>query len=255
MLLVLAFGIGFVALGVGSGNSNGLFDAVSSAFGGGGTSISKLEKKVDKHPKDTKALRELGQAYAGKSRWQDAISTYDRYLAVRPRDVEILGALSIAYQQRIAQLQAEGSNAIAAASVVASRSAFIPGGSSKLGKAFATFGDPFVDAQAGNVDSVRTQYITQIQAAQRGQLDAVKRIADASPDDSSALFQVAQTAEAICSTATLGVCPEAQDAIDAYRKFVKEFPDDSLVSAAKQRIKLLQQYLATTTGNSGATAR
>ena len=55
----LAFGLGFVIFGVGSG-STGISDALQNAFnfGSSGTSISSLEKKVAKHPENAGGLAE-----------------------------------------------------------------------------------------------------------------------------------------------------------------------------------------------------
>ncbi len=61
-LLAVAFVLGFVLFGVGSGStgiSDVLAERVQLRLGGGGTSISKLQKKAEKHPKDATAWRDL----------------------------------------------------------------------------------------------------------------------------------------------------------------------------------------------------
>ena len=71
VFLAVAFVLGFVLLGVGSG-SNGLSDIFQSAFGSGsssgGASIGSLQKKVDKEPQNATAWRDLATAYEQKQR-------------------------------------------------------------------------------------------------------------------------------------------------------------------------------------------
>ena len=71
VFLAVAFVLGFVLLGVGSG-SNGLSDIFQSAFSfgssSGGTSIGSLQKKVGKHPQNATAWRDLATAYEQKQR-------------------------------------------------------------------------------------------------------------------------------------------------------------------------------------------
>ncbi len=85
--LAAAFVATFVLLGVGSG-STGLGDALQNAFnfGSSGTSVGKLEKKVQKHPRDANAWHDLATAYEQKQRTQDAVTALERYTALRPKD-------------------------------------------------------------------------------------------------------------------------------------------------------------------------
>src|SRR5438552_1479953 len=66
VLLALAFGIGFVAFGVGSG-STGIGDILRGNFGGGGTSTSSRikapQKKIAHNPNDMTAYVTLSGFY------------------------------------------------------------------------------------------------------------------------------------------------------------------------------------------------
>ena len=88
VLLALVFGLGFVFLGIGSG-SNGITDALQNAFNfgksSGGTSISSLESKTQKHPLDAKAWRDLATAYETKQRTNDAIIALAQYIGAAPQ--------------------------------------------------------------------------------------------------------------------------------------------------------------------------
>ena len=89
VFLAVAFVLGFVLLGVGSG-SNGLSDIFQSAFGSGsssgGASIGSLQKKVDKEPQNATAWRDLATAYEQKQRTQEAVNALQRYTALKPKD-------------------------------------------------------------------------------------------------------------------------------------------------------------------------
>ena len=89
VLLALVFGLGFVFLGIGSG-SNGITDALQNAFNfgksSGGTSISSLEHKTQKHPHDAQAWRDLATAYETKQRTNDAIIALSQYIGLRSKD-------------------------------------------------------------------------------------------------------------------------------------------------------------------------
>ncbi len=99
VLLAVVFALGFVFFGVGSG-STGISDALQNAFNfgtSGGTSISKLQKKADKHPSDATAWRDLATALEQKQRTQEAVNALERYTALRPKDQGALAELASQY--------------------------------------------------------------------------------------------------------------------------------------------------------------
>ena len=94
--LAVAFILGFVLLGVGSG-STGVSDVLQNAFNfgsGSGTSISSLQKKTEKNPSDSQAWRDLATALEGKQRTQEAVTALQRYTALRPQDQSALQELA-----------------------------------------------------------------------------------------------------------------------------------------------------------------
>ena len=103
----MAFVLGFVLLGVGSG-STGLSDVFQNAFNFGssnGTSIGSLQKKVSKQPQDATAWRDLATAYEQKQRTSDAVSALERYTALRPKDQNALGELASQYTTLVADVR------------------------------------------------------------------------------------------------------------------------------------------------------
>jgi cytochrome c-type biogenesis protein CcmH/NrfG len=97
VFLAIMFGLGFVALGVGSGAGgfNPLNDILNSS-GGGNSSISDLQTKTREHPNDAPAWRQLAGAYQADGQTDAAIGAYLRYVGLRPKDQSgLLGAASL----------------------------------------------------------------------------------------------------------------------------------------------------------------
>src|ERR1700740_1940004 len=69
LILAVLFGVTFAFLGVGSGANGGLAQRFPglNIFSSGGTSISKAQKEIQKHPNDAKGYRDLATAYEGKN--------------------------------------------------------------------------------------------------------------------------------------------------------------------------------------------
>ena len=77
------------------------------AAGGGGSApagapmmaeVRDLEARIEKDPKDTDALRRLGDLNFDISNWQKARDLYSRYLEVRPGDPDVMTDLGVTYR-------------------------------------------------------------------------------------------------------------------------------------------------------------
>jgi tetratricopeptide (TPR) repeat protein len=85
MLLALIFALGFVGLGVGSGNGGGLQDLYNSILGGGGgSSISKAQDEIKSNP--AKGYRDLATAYETNGNPQQAMVALQNLLAIKKTD-------------------------------------------------------------------------------------------------------------------------------------------------------------------------
>jgi cytochrome c-type biogenesis protein CcmH/NrfG len=115
LFLGLMFGLGFVALGVGSGAGGiNLGDLFST--GGGSGSIADLSTKTREHPNNAPAWRELAAAYQADGQTDAAIGAYLRYIALRPKDQNGLsgGASLLELRARQSQTQLTKAEALAA---------------------------------------------------------------------------------------------------------------------------------------------
>ena len=95
-ILAVLFALTFAFLGVGSGGNSGLDQLFNglNIFGGGGTSVSKAQKEVQKHPTDPKGFRDLATAYEAKGDTASAISALQQYMTPRSRRTPRSGASS-----------------------------------------------------------------------------------------------------------------------------------------------------------------
>lgn len=115
LFLAVMFGLGFVALGVGSGAGGiNLGDLLNT--GGGSGSISDLSAKTREHPNNAPAWRELAAAYQADGQTDAAIGAYLRYIALRPKDQNGLsgGASLLELRARQSQTQLTKAEALAA---------------------------------------------------------------------------------------------------------------------------------------------
>ena len=245
-LLAIVFAGSFVFLGVGSGNSGlgDVFQGLNIFGGSSGPDIEKLTDKVTENPTDAAARLALAEALIAEERRGEAIVEYQRYLTLRPRNLDVLSQLAALYEDQARIREGEVQAAFAARAAVVDRAEFGPAGTSPLGRALATLRDPIVTAVAGAGIERQTDAVNGLLQSRRAALSVYQKIAAVSPDDPTVLIQVASTAEQVCQISqAAAACPELQTALEAYQTFVKRFPDDTIVGEAKRRIKALQAQL------------
>ncbi|HEY8722841.1 MAG TPA: tetratricopeptide repeat protein [Gaiellaceae bacterium] len=237
VFLAVAFVLGFVLLGVGSG-STGISDVLGNMFSGGsggGTSISKLQNKVNKTPGSAKAWRDLATALEQKQRTQDAVNALVRYTALRPKDQNALGELASQYASLATTYATDYTNAQAQASQYAAPGAvFAPASTTPFGKAFAdptALQDPISAAVQTLASTAQSTAYTNFQTAQKDAEGVYQKLVALNPSDATTQIQLGQAAQAAGDTKT---------AIGAYDAFLKLAPTDPLVPQVKSALKQLQ---------------
>ena len=248
VMLALVFGLGFVFLGIGSG-SNGITDALQNAFNfgkaGGGTSISSLEKKTEKHPLDAQAWRDLATAYETKQRTDDAIRALSQYTALKSNDAGALAELASEYSQQ-AQRYAQDYQATQQQVALQTPPAavFAPPSTTPFGKAFndpKALQDPISTTLQQQAQQAQTTALTNYQSAQRNAEAAYQRLVKLTPNDANAQLQLAQAAQAASDTAV---------ALKAYQRFLVLAPSDPLSAQVRQQVKQLKQQTAASASSS-----
>jgi tetratricopeptide (TPR) repeat protein len=247
--LAVAFVLGFVLLGVGSG-STGAADVLGNMFNfgssSGGTSISKLQKKVDASPKNAQAWRALATAFEQKQRTQDAVNALERYTALRPKDQNALAELASEYGTLATNYATEYSNAQAEAQQFSSPGAvFAPASTTPFGKAFAdptALQDPISAAVQSLASTKQSTAYTNFQSAQQNAETVYRKLVALNPSDATTQIQLGQAAQA---------AGDSKVAIGAYEAFLKLAPTDPLAPQVKQALKQLKQTAAATSTTSG----
>jgi tetratricopeptide (TPR) repeat protein len=247
--LAVAFVLGFVLLGVGSG-STGAADVLGNMFNfgssGSGTSITKLQKKVDASPKDAKAWRDLATALEQKQRTQDAVNALERYTALRPKDQNALAELASQYGTLATNYATDYSNAQAEGQQFSSPGAvFAPASTTPFGKAFAdptALQDPISASVQSLASTKQSTAYTNFQTAQKNAEGVYQKLSKLNPNDATTQIQLGQAAQSAGDTAV---------AIAAYEDFLKLAPTDPLAPQVKQALKQLQASAATSTSSGG----
>ena len=232
VFLALVFGVGFVAFGVGTG-SNGLSDVLKDNFlfssGSASGDVGKARKQVQKHPNDAAAYLALSRALQAADKRDEAIAPMERYTRLRPKDSDALRELASLYLTKGQRFQDQAQAAQAEAQVASPGTIFTPAPSTKLGQALSE--DPIASAVSSLTNTRLATAYTGMQAAYAKAVATYTRLAAANPKDSSAQFELAQTAEQASNIPA---------AIAAYKRFLVLAPQDPTAPAVRDRIKQLQ---------------
>ncbi len=232
VFLILVFGGGFVFLGVGSGGldlGQLLRDAVGRSSSSG-TSVSKAQAEVRKHPLSAVARQDLAGAFEKKGRVDEAIAAWTQYTKLRPQDVDAL--------QRLAQLELGQAETFLQQAQLASLaqqdagvgSAFTPSPSGKLGQALDQ--NPIASALSTKASTQLQEVSSKYQTATTTAVATYQRIVKLRPDDQQAVFALAQAADTLRQTPV---------AISAYMRLLKFKLDPATAAQIRARIKTLRQ--------------
>jgi hypothetical protein len=237
VLLAVVFAGGFIFFGVGSGSGAGagsLGDLFNNLFhgGSGGPSISKAQKAVADHPGDALPLKNLATAYqSSPSHQTDAISTWQLYLALKPKDVEALSQLAALQTARAQSLQSAYSSSQLEQQQATAGSLFAPSSTSKLGTAIGQ--DPVQQSLETQASSSASTAASSVASAYAAVVSTYQQLAKARPNDASVQLELAQTA------AAAGNAPVA---IVAYKRVAKLEPAQA--GQINQIVKQLQKAAA-----------
>jgi tetratricopeptide (TPR) repeat protein len=228
--MVVVFAGGFVFLGVGSGGLD-LGSLLQDSFGRGGSSgpsISKLQDKTAENPRDAAAQKALAKAYSDKGRIPEAITTYQTYTALRPKDADALANLGALQAQQANTYLEQAQIAFFEQSLASSNSTFGVGPDSKFGKALGT--DPITNVVQTKAGTAAQEANAQYSSASQGALATYKKLAKVSPTFEH--FQLlGTTAKQFGDTAT---------ALKAYKGALKEATDPVVKAEIRAEIKALQ---------------
>jgi tetratricopeptide (TPR) repeat protein len=240
--LAVIFAATFAGVGVGSGNGGGLDQLYSGLFGGGGSSVSKAQDAIKKHPNQAKGYRDLATAYETKGDNAGAVTALRSYLALKKKDADVwseLGGLELAQAQTAGtQYQA----AQQAAQLADPSAAFVPGGT--LAQAIGT--NAAYQTASQQASSQTSALYTQFTTSLSNSVKDYQKAANLQPKSTSAWQLLASVGQ------NAGDSKVTLTALKHLRKI-----DPSQRKQIDKQIKALQKSLAPTStpkvksGNSG----
>jgi tetratricopeptide (TPR) repeat protein len=228
VLLAVLFALTFAFLGVGSGSGGGLDQLFQglNIFHHGGTSVSKAQKEVSKHPNDPKGYRDLATAYEQKSDNAGAISALQSYTSLKKKDVAAWNELAGLQQSQAQESFQHYQDAFNARQAAAPSQLLMPTG--KLGKAFGT--NPIEQAAAQRADTSVNELSQRTQLAFSDVETSYDTVTKLVPKDPNAWFNLAQAAQQ---------AGDNTKAVKGYKTYLKLSPGASTAPQIKQLIKQL----------------
>jgi tetratricopeptide (TPR) repeat protein len=229
VFLAIAFAGSFVLFGVGTG-FGGLQDIIlqEQAVGGGPTE-DEARDAIKDNPNNAQAHYDLSTALQGKGELEEAIQPLAKYVQLKPTDLDAKRELAGLYLRKAERHRLDAQIAQAQLQIEAPGQTFQPPPDTDLGKALAP--NPITDAAAARWNEQLNTAFAAMQTAYGNAVRVYKQIVKATPRDSSAQLELAQTAEAANDITT---------AIGAYKAFLKLAPEDQSAPAVRDRIEQLE---------------
>jgi tetratricopeptide (TPR) repeat protein len=231
-LLAVAFGLGFVAFGVGTGISGTSLGDVLQDFLGrqsGGPDVEQAREKLREDPGNPESLRELATALQGAGENREAIATLERYLNLRPNDAEAIQQLAGLWGSEAAKARRAAETANAEAQEANLAQTFAQADESPFVQEL--FSNRISDSLGGLAGERGVEAQSRLAEAAERQTAAYERLAKLRPNDPSVFLYLGEAAF------TAG---QADAAIEAWERFLELAPDDSSAPFVRERLRLLR---------------
>ena len=228
VVLAVLFAVTFAFLGVGSGSSglDQLFSGLN-IFHHSGTSVSKAQKEITKHPNSPKGYRDLATAYETKGDTANAISALQQYTNIKRKDARAWNELAGLQLTQAGDYVQRYSAAAQASQAAAPSQALVPT-AGNFGKALAT--NQFEQVASSSENANVSDLSQRAQLAYTSAVSSYQRVTELQPRSSNAWLSLAQAAQT-ANNATV--------AVKAYKSYLKLNPDSSTAPQIKQLIKQL----------------
>jgi tetratricopeptide (TPR) repeat protein len=231
--LALAFGLGFVVFGVGTGISGSSLgdifqDILQQRSAEGSASVNEAREKVEANPRDAAAQLELANALQSEGRIQEAITALARYTELRPNDTDALQQLAVLWGTQAARARQEAEAAAAEAQGANLAGSFVPGDNPFLQNLYQTKISESI-SQLANARSTEAQ--GRALEASRQEADVYQRLSTLLPDEPVVFLQLGQASFAAGDT---------KAAIAAWERFLELAPDDASAPLVQQQLELLK---------------
>ena len=233
-LLAVAFGVGFVAFGVGTGVSGtSIGDVLRDIIGqqSAGEDVGDAQRKAQENPRDAAAQFALANALQQAGRTREAIAALERYTELAPKDTEALrqlanlwGSVANRAENEAQAARAQAAEASGAQTFAQPNTPFLQDAEqNKIAQTLAAEANARADAAS-----------TEAQQASGKQQEVYETLTTLVPDDPSLFLSLGLAAQS---------ARDYQGAIDAFRQFLALAPNDPTADQVKAQIKLLEQAL------------
>jgi len=231
LLLAIAFGLGFVAFGVGTGvGGTSIGDVLRDIFtsSSASTDLDSLKEKAAENPKDPTAQISYANALQTAGQTTAAIAVLQQYTTANPKDANALRQLAALWGASAAKARTEAQAAAVAAAQASATQTPAPTDS------------PFLQQVQGNkiAEVISTDANNRANAAnlraQNAYREAAKVYQDLTlltPTDASVFLQLGVASQS---------ANDIEAAVAAYRKFLVLAPDDASAPLVKQQLKILK---------------
>jgi cytochrome c-type biogenesis protein CcmH/NrfG len=226
------FALSFVFLGVGSGVGGISLGDLLGTSSSSSSSISSLNDKVRKNPKDAASWLALADAYQADQQTDPALGAYQQYIGLRPKDVDTITLAAGLYQSRAQQLYQQAAYWNSLASQYQAANTLLPSSAGKLQSAFPS---PVVSSIQSPLQTKASTYQQQEQGDITAAIDLWKKAIALSPSDSSFRRALYQDALAIQDYKT------AYAAVNAVLRLEPDAPDKKQLEDLAKQLKPLSQ--------------
>jgi tetratricopeptide (TPR) repeat protein len=236
VFLALVFGLGFVIFGVGANiPGTGFGDILQGNQGAtnGGPSVGEARDKVEDEPTNAVAHQELGQALVGEGKHDEAISAYERYIDLRPKDAEVKRELANLYLTRANTFRDEYEQVRAEAESYGMGGLFGPPQDTDFGRGLGGK----IDQEFQAVFSERLNEANEKMTTAYYRASTLYSQVVATRPDDEALLQL-QLGDAAYAARRIPL------AVKAYKRFLALAPEDQNAEYARQQIKALNAAAA-----------
>lgn len=238
VFLALAFGIGFVAFGIGGTGGSGISDLFQREASSGGPSVEDAREKIEKG--DLSAYKELTEAYRADGKQDEAIAAGEKYVQARPKDYEFMRSLAGDYEGKATREDTEARIILNELTATTGGTTFGFPGNSPLGRAV---GMGRIDRELTTAANQKlTELYGSIQSSYSRAAQLYQRVAAVNRDD--VLLHMLLGGAAYRAR-------ENQTAINAYKRVIKIAPDSFEADEARQQIQLIRLEAASSNSSSG----
>jgi tetratricopeptide (TPR) repeat protein len=232
LLLAIAFGLGFVVFGVGTGvGGTSIGDVLRDFFtssGSGASDLNSLKEKAADNPKDPEAQIAYANGLQTAGQTTAAIAVLQKYTIANPKDANALRQLAALWGAVATKARGEAQAAALAAAQASATQTPAPSDS------------PFLQQVQGNkiAETITTEANNRANAASLRAQNAYRESAKVyqdltllTPNDPSVFLQLGVASQS---------ANDVESAIAAYKQFLALAPDDASAPLVKQQLRVLR---------------